>query len=174
MANGNEKPIAYLWIPVLVFAIILAAFLIFFVRVPAKATPGDQLAFLVGSVILINVASIGLVVLINMATNRIDLSDLLKEPDGKTSLSRLQFLIFTFVISLSLFLITVHNYKFPDKIPPEILTLLGISASTYAVSKGITASAQKSNGNGGPPPNPANPQNPPPANPPNPPNPRQN
>jgi hypothetical protein len=40
----------------------------------------------------------------------------------------------------------VSTGKFPDKIPPEVLTLLGISATTYAVSKGIQAGA----GNGGP------------------------
>ena len=59
------------------------------------------------------------------------------------SMSRFQLLIFTLVIALSLFLVVVSNMKFPDTIPPEILTLLGISASTYAVSKGIQSSANQ-------------------------------
>jgi len=69
---------------------------------------------------------------------KIPLYKLLSEPNGDASLSRLQFLIFTFVISLSLFLIIVGHAPpvFPS-IPPEVLTLLGISASSYLVSKGI-------------------------------------
>jgi len=65
-------------------------------------------------------------------------------------------LIFTFVISLSLFLIVVANAKllqtneniirkpsptlpqFPD-VPGGVLALLGISASSYTVSKAIQA-----------------------------------
>jgi UDP-N-acetylmuramyl pentapeptide phosphotransferase/UDP-N-acetylglucosamine-1-phosphate transferase len=70
------------------------------------------------------------------------------------SMSRFQFLIFTFVISLSLFLIVVSNAQlrqtdenakraadqtlpgFPE-IPGGVLALLGISASSYTVSKAI-------------------------------------
>jgi hypothetical protein len=59
------------------------------------------------------------------------------------SMSRFQLLIFTLVIALSLFLVVVSKMEFPDRIPPEILTLLGISASTYAVSKGIQLSANQ-------------------------------
>jgi hypothetical protein len=44
---------------------------------------------------------------------------------------------------LSFFLIVASTGKFPDKIPTEVLTLLGISATTYAVSKGIGAGAKQ-------------------------------
>jgi len=56
-------------------------------------------------------------------------------------MSRFQLLIFTFVIAFSIFLMIVSSkpMRFPN-VPAEILTLLGISASTYAVSKGIQAS----------------------------------
>jgi len=138
VANNEQQPIPYLWIPVVAFAALMIAVLFFFLRMPAKATANDQLTLLAGSVILVLIACIGLVVLINMATNRIDLANLLSEPGGGASLSRFQFLIFTFVVSLSLFLIIAHDYKFPD-VPGGVLTLLGISASTYAVGKGITA-----------------------------------
>ena len=66
------------------------------------------------------------------------LSQLVSEPGGGASLSRFQFLIFTFVIALGLFLVVAHSYSFPQ-IPSAVLTLLGISGTTYAVSKGITA-----------------------------------
>jgi hypothetical protein len=93
----------------------------------------------------------GFMILAGIASNKIDISRILEEkgaPDttgGGASMSRFQLLIFTFVIALSLFLIVVNTGHFPEKIPPEILTLLGISATTYAVSKGIQAGSQ-SNG----------------------------
>ena len=87
----------------------------------------------------------GFAVLVYIANGSIDLSDLLSETGESkgASMSRFQLLIFTLVIALSLFLVVVSNMKFPDSIPPEILTLLGISASTYAVSKGIQASGNR-------------------------------
>jgi hypothetical protein len=110
----------------------------------------------------------GFAVLIYIANGDIDLSDLLSEGDtSKASMSRFQLLIFTLVIAFSLFLVTVGNMKFPDSIPPEILTLLGISASTYAVSKGIQMSGNQPPQQPPPPPPPGGPNvvppNPPPA-----------
>jgi hypothetical protein len=104
-----------------------------------KTKPTDSLNVLVTWSVLTIVSSFGFIVLGKMLNDDIDLSHLLTETGGGASFSRFQFLIFTFVISLSLFLVTAHAYKFPDHIPAEILTLLGISASTYAVSKGIQA-----------------------------------
>jgi hypothetical protein len=72
---------------------------------------------------------------------KIDLSSLLSEANGSASMSRFQLLIFTFVVAVSLFYLVEKNQdaKFPD-IPSGVLTLLGISASTYAVGKGISYS----------------------------------
>jgi hypothetical protein len=71
----------------------------------------------------------------------IDLSRLISEPNGDASISRFQFLVFTFVIALSLFLVIVSGKDgkpaFPESIPGGILTLLGISGSSYAVGKAI-------------------------------------
>jgi hypothetical protein len=108
-------------------------------------TPEMRLALLAGYSTLILLFFFGLMVLLEMASGRIDLAELLSEkgPDGTTcaaSLSRFQLLIFTFAIALSLFLIVVSKRDFPN-VPPAVLTLLGISASTYAVSKGIQASS---------------------------------
>jgi uncharacterized BrkB/YihY/UPF0761 family membrane protein len=74
-------------------------------------------------------------------TDRIDLSQLVSETNGDASMSRFQLLIFTFVVAVSLFYLVEKSTesKFPD-IPSGVLTLLGISASTYAVGKGISYS----------------------------------
>jgi len=71
-------------------------------------------------------------------TGKIDLTRLISEPTGDASMSRFQLLIFTFVIALSMFLIIASSTEpgFPE-IPGGVLTLLGISATSYLVSKGI-------------------------------------
>jgi hypothetical protein len=68
--------------------------------------------------------------------NKIDLTRLISEPTGDASMSRFQLLIFTFVIAAAFFLITVNEGEFKE-IPSTVLGLLGISAGSYVVSKGI-------------------------------------
>jgi hypothetical protein len=51
------------------------------------------------------VALLGLAIIWNIFTGKIDLARLISEPSGDASMSRFQLLIFTFVIALSLFLI---------------------------------------------------------------------
>jgi hypothetical protein len=68
---------------------------------------------------------------------RIDLSGLITEANGSASVSRFQLVIFTMVIGLALFVLTMKDGKFPI-ISNQVLLLLGISASTYAVGKGIS------------------------------------
>lgn len=99
----------------------------------------QMLTVICGYVICIFVGALGLIILWLIYRGDIDLSRLISEPTGDASLSRFQFLIFTFVIALSLFLIIISSggeLKFPN-IPPTVLTLLGISGSSYLVSKGI-------------------------------------
>jgi len=72
-------------------------------------------------------------------TDKIDLSKLLSEANGSASMSRFQLLIFTMVVAISLYMIVEKTGSFPA-IPDGVLTLLGISASTYAVGKGISYS----------------------------------
>lgn len=83
-------------------------------------------------------ALLGAAILWFIFTGKIDLTRLISEPTGDASMSRFQLLIFTFVIALSMFLIIASAAEpgFPD-IPGGVLTLLGISASSYLVSKGI-------------------------------------
>jgi hypothetical protein len=68
-------------------------------------------------------------------------------------MSRFQFLIFTFVIAISLLVIVVSGTlpAFPKEIPAGVLTLIGISASTFAVSKGIQAGSGANGADGSPP-----------------------
>src|ERR1043166_7829531 len=86
---------------------------------------------------------IGIAILYYVFTGRIDLSGLISEPSGEASMSRFQLLVFTFVIAASLFLIiaSAGPPSFPKEIPNGILVLLGISASSYLVSKGIQHSS---------------------------------
>ncbi len=118
---------------------VVAVVLLFF-------APGDHMAKLtlaIGYGALLLVFLFGAIVLTNMATGKIKLDELLDEESGGASMSRFQLLIFTFVISLSFFLLVAKSNQFPQ-IPGEVLTLLGISGTTYAVGKGIQAGFQRS------------------------------
>lgn len=82
---------------------------------------------------------LGVIVLVKMFTNKIDLEWLISEDNGHASMAKFQLLIFSFVIAISLVRLVEATDKFPD-INSGVLTLLGISASTYAVGKGIQKS----------------------------------
>jgi hypothetical protein len=130
------------WVPAICLVLSLAAVAIVYFT-DLGATPLQRLALIVGYVIIILIFCIGLLVLIAMSMNKIDLGGLLCEPGAnKASMARLQLLIFTFVIGFSLCLIIVSAKDGPafPTIPSGILMLLGISASTYAVGKGLQAS----------------------------------
>jgi hypothetical protein len=119
----------------------------FVIAMWVPGVPSEKVKFAIEYGGLVITFLFGFMILAGIASGKIDISKILEEKGGDgASMSRFQLLIFTFVIALSLFLIVVSTGKFPDKIPPEVLTLLGISATTYAVSKGIQAGA----GNGGP------------------------
>jgi|HubBroStandDraft_1064217.scaffolds.fasta_scaffold02679_12 amino acid transporter len=120
------------------------------------------LEIIVGYLVCVIVGMFGLVLVWKIASNQIDLTSLLSDEDNKASTSRFQLIIFTFVVALSFFLVVVSNVKIrqnggsltsgseqnqpplPD-VPGGVLALLGISASSYLVSRGISAST---NGNG--------------------------
>jgi uncharacterized membrane protein YgcG len=141
----------------LAIALVTVAVVFFVVKDPTEAANAmARLKVVLSYEILILTFFYGLMVLLYMAAGEIDLSMLLSEPKGTdaqgnplygASMSRFQLLIFTFVIALSLLLIIIANggTKFPA-IPSEILVLLGISASTYAVGKGIQSSGPGSGG----------------------------
>ncbi len=103
-----------------------------------------NLALFIGWIVAALVGAFALVIIYKMLKGDIDLKFLIAGDDGDASLSRFQFLIFTFVIALSLFLIIINRTGgpgFPDSIPGGILALLGISGGSYVVSKGVDANA---------------------------------
>lgn len=136
---------------VLVLAPVLSVLLL---KLPGD--PGRQyeaamavLALAFGFTLLVLVFVAGTLVLWNIFTNRIDLSRLLCDERGFASMGRFQLLIFTFVVSFSFFFVVARDGKLPT-IPTEVLTLLGISATTFAVGKSIDQSAEppkRDNGN---------------------------
>ena len=74
-------------------------------------------------------------------TGKIDLQHLVSEANHEASMSRFQLLIFTFVVAIGILELLEKTTPpgFPE-IPNGVLTLLGISATTYAVGKGISYS----------------------------------
>ena len=100
----------------------------------------QTLTLVTGYLICGIVGILGILVIWKILDGSINLDRLISEPNGDASLSRFQFLVFTFVIALSLFLVIVGNPQgiaFPKEIPGTVLALLGISGSSYLVSKGI-------------------------------------
>lgn len=100
-------------------------------------------------IIIVFIAAVGIIILYKMMKGQIDLSTVLDEvtdppsaggpaPQPKASLSRLQMLLFTFVIA-GLYLTLCLEAGQLLEIPNQVLGLLGISAGSYLVSKGIQA-----------------------------------
>lgn len=103
--------------------------------------PLDRLKVSVGYVLLFLLLVLGLQVCIHVATGKINLEFLISDAEGDASMGRFQLLVFTFVVALSFFLVVLDKKSIPD-IPASVLTLLGISASTFAVSKSVDASGK--------------------------------
>lgn len=103
-----------------------------------------SLELVIGYLVCGVVGLFALVILWLIAKGEINLDLLISEKSGEASMSRFQLLIFTFVIGLSFFLIVVSNAhagtaaQLPQ-VPGGVLALLGISASSYTVSKAIQA-----------------------------------
>jgi uncharacterized BrkB/YihY/UPF0761 family membrane protein len=95
------------------------------------------LSYLGVILLLIVVLGAAAVVFFLILVGKIDLSQVLTEPDStKASLSRFQFLLFTFVIAGLFLLLSVESGAFVN-VPDSVLALLGISAGSYTISKGI-------------------------------------
>jgi len=83
-------------------------------------------------------------VLYKIGTGGISLAGLISEPEGehglrwdrkpKASLSRFQFLIFTFVIAGLFLMLSIEAGQFVD-IPNNVLVLIGLSGTGYATGK---------------------------------------
>ena len=102
----------------------------------------EWLTLIIGWEIAILVGLFGLVILALMAAGKINLAKLISEKDGDASMSRFQFLIFTFVIALSLVYLTMKEGGFPV-IPAGVFAILGISGGSYVISKGIQVAKER-------------------------------
>lgn len=103
------------------------------------------LALVMGWIVTILIAAFALAIIYKMVKGDINLMYLVAGADGDASLARFQFLVFTFVIALGLFLIVLSSNPptFPEKISGGILALLGISSGSYVTAKAVDASANK-------------------------------
>lgn len=99
------------------------------------------LGVVIGWILTGFIGLLAVMILIKIWRGDIDLNYLISDENGWASLSRFQFLIFTFVVAISLFYLIVNSTPpvYP-KIPSEILALLGISGGSYILSKGIQTS----------------------------------
>ncbi len=104
------------------------------------------------------VALLGIAILWKIIDGSIDLRNVISDAGGTASMSRFQLLIFTFVVGLAfLYLVMADGTdRLPD-IPGSVLTLLGISGSSYLVSKSIDKGVGKQPAAAPPPPPPTAP-----------------
>jgi hypothetical protein len=82
------------------------------------------------------ITGIQAVILYQIATNKIDLHQLIATDAGNASLSRFQFLLFTFILGAGLLHLTLKGSGF-RAVDDEILMLLGISGASYAIGKSL-------------------------------------
>jgi uncharacterized BrkB/YihY/UPF0761 family membrane protein len=100
------------------------------------------LGLVIGWLLTLIIAALAAKILIKVWRDEIDLEFLISDENHEASLSRFQFLVFTFVVAMSLFYLIVIKEP-PDypAIPNQILALLGISGGSYVLSKGIQGGA---------------------------------
>ena len=115
------------------------------------STKMEFLLLLSGYLTAIIVGLYAAVIFWKMINDKIDLQYLISEQSGQASLSRFQFLIFTFVIAISFFLAVLANIKgsfnpILPEVPEGVWALLGISGGSYVVSKGIQKKPEANDG----------------------------
>jgi len=153
--NDPSKPTSTIEFVISVIATVALAFVIAIWVPTPDHDPTKKVQLALAYAMLVLLFLFGFFVIAAIASGKIDISSLLTESSGdgkvtKASMSRFQLLIFTFVIGISFFYVVLCECKLPD-VPNQVLTLLGISASTYGVSKGIHATASdKGTTDGGP------------------------
>ena len=97
----------------------------------------DTLSHVVVWAIIALFGALAALVLWKIWRNEIRIDTILQEGEsGKASLSRFQFLFFTFLVGGLWLYLCVRNGKF-EPLPDSALILMGISSGTYVLSKGI-------------------------------------
>ena len=103
----------------------------------------DSISTAIAIAVVVILLGLAFVIFFKIWTDRINITMIVSEPDGKASLSRFQFLLFTFVIAGLYLLLCIESGTFVD-IPESVLGLLGISGGSYVLSKSIGASGASS------------------------------
>ncbi len=103
----------------------------------------NQLALTFGILLAVFLGGLEALLLWFIWKDKINLSFLVSEKGGAASLSRFQFLIFTFVIAMSFFLVVANDPTGLPDVPSGVFALLGISGGSYVISKGIQGSDEK-------------------------------
>ena len=85
------------------------------------------------------ISALAVIIVVWILRGTIDLKFLIADEAGDASMSRMQLLIFTFVVAVGLIKFLDASASFPD-IPNSILVLIGVSGSTYAVGKAVNSS----------------------------------
>ena len=107
------------------------------------------LATTLGYILAVFLGILELLILYFIWNGTIDLRKLISEKNGDASLSRFQFMVFTFVIAMSFFLVVAAEPTSLPDVPPGVFALLGISGGSYVVSKGIQARMEREGGEPG-------------------------
>lgn len=90
---------------------------------------------------VIFIGALAAIILWKIWSGKIDLTMLVSEKSGDASMSRFQFLVFTFVVVLMwIYLFFSSGASGMPPIDKSVLALLGISGASYVVSKGIQKS----------------------------------
>lgn len=105
------------------------------------------LALIAGYIVVAFVGALAFFIVLRIYQGRIDLRYLVSEKDGPASFSRFQFLVFTFVVSVCVLVLTLESGEFP-RLSQEVLALMGISGGSYLVSKGIQKGMKAGAGGG--------------------------
>ncbi len=126
---------------ILVFLLLVSALAAYALK--KQATPADiaLVGFIAFSAVVVSFAA---AVLWQIITGKIDLYGIISEPDGaanvggraKASLSRFQFLLFTFVIAGLFLMLSIEAGSFVN-IPDNVLVLIGLSGGGFITSKAI-------------------------------------
>jgi hypothetical protein len=98
----------------------------------------DWLRLVVGWTGIIVVGLLAVTIVAKMIMGQIDLRNIVSDAGGTASMSRFQLLVFTFVIALCfLYLAMARDATALPEVPTSVLTLLGISGTSFLVSKSI-------------------------------------
>jgi len=138
-----------LFVAVFIIAVIWVSY--WAVMKGANATHIAIVGFIAFSIIIVAFAA---AVLWKIVNGDVELAGLVSEPHesdpsrtGKASLSRFQFLIFTFVVAGLFLMLSIETGGFVD-IPTNVLALLGISGGSFIVSKAVGMKPKDGGGEG--------------------------